>query len=215
MKMNYRAALFDLDGTLIDSLKDIADAMNHVLQQRALPTYAYADYCYMVGNGMKVLTERALPKGADAQLVNEVLQEMMQYYAMHLVEKTTLYDGIAELLDRLVAQEVKIVILSNKPDHLVRKIASKLMAKWPLAVVRGAIEGIPRKPDPTSALNIASELGIEPDKFIYFGDTNVDMETATKAGMYAIGVTWGFRTEKELRESGAQTILHHPDEWTM
>lgn len=214
METIYKAAIFDLDGTLIDSLCDIADAMNFVLQRRNYSPYPYSDYRHMVGNGMRVLTERALPQGSDEQVIQTVLNEMIEYYSLHLLDKTQLYPGIPHLLDQLTQQGIQIAVLSNKPDPLVKTLVKTLLEPyWKIAIARGAQEGVPRKPDPQSSLEIAQAMQLSPQQFLFFGDTNVDMETARRAGMYSIGVTWGFRTEQELHASQARQIIHRPEKW--
>ncbi|MDD2525002.1 MAG: HAD family hydrolase [Bacteroidales bacterium] len=208
----YKGAIFDLDGTLVDTLQDIADAMNYVLEQRELPLFDYERYKYFVGKGLRMLVDQVVPPATDQETAEQIYREMIDRYRNRLVEKSVLYDGIAELLDLLVERKIQLSVLSNKADELVQPIVRQLMSQWPLAFVYGLKETLPRKPDPTSALLICKQMGLLPSEVIYLGDTNVDMETACKAGFFSVGVTWGFRTEEELRKAGAMEIIHHPSQ---
>ncbi|MDD4821153.1 MAG: HAD family hydrolase [Bacteroidales bacterium] len=208
----YKGAIFDLDGTLVDTLQDIADAMNYVLDQRNLPVFDYEGYKYFVGKGLRMLVDQVIPPETDRETAELIYREMIVRYRSRLVEKSVLYEGIPELLDALVERKIQISVLSNKADELVQPIVRQLMSKWPVAFVFGLKETLPRKPDPTSALLICEQMGLVPSEVIYLGDTNVDMETATRAGFFSVGVTWGFRTEEELRQAGAQQIIHHPSD---
>ncbi len=207
------AVIFDLDGTLVDSLIDIADAMNRTLSKFDYPTYHYDDYKYFVGNGLKSLVHRCLPdhkKGEERVL--ECLQVMLQEYGKSYADKTRLYKGIPELLDALTIKGLKKAILSNKADELTQKIASRLLDSWTFEIILGSTDRFPRKPDPESARYISKKLNTPPENILYLGDTNVDMQTANAANMFAIGVTWGFRTREELVENGAKAIIDHPSE---
>ncbi len=207
------AVLFDLDGTLVDSLEDIADAMNRVLARCGYPGHTYDEYRYLVGKGLANLTARCLPEGArDEENVVRCLAMMMDEYRANAVVKSRLYDGIAELLDALSEAGVGLAILSNKADELTQVICERLLGRWTFEAVLGASARFPRKPDPTAALHIAREMEVAPEKFLYVGDTDTDMQTAAAAGMFAIGVTWGFRPRRELVEHGAQAVIDRPIE---
>jgi phosphoglycolate phosphatase len=208
---SFRSVIFDLDGTLVDSLVDIADAMNRTLIRFGFPSFDYESYKYFVGNGLKNLVYQCLPndKKQEAQVM-ECLKVMMEEYGKSYAEKTRLYDGIPELLDTLTKRNLKLAVLSNKADELTQKIGSELLNNWRFDIILGANERFPRKPDPESALYIAKELNVSPQNTLYLGDTNIDMKTANAAGMYALGVTWGFRTKEELSENGAKAIIDHP-----
>lgn len=213
MKDTYQAVIFDLDGTLADSIADIADSMNRVLQYAGFPTHSYEVYKGLVGNGLKNLTFVSLPeKNRDEQTVEECFALLMKEYSEHYMLKTKLYDGIPELLDLLVAEGLKLAVLSNKADVITQKICGVLLDKWKFDCILGASERFPRKPAPDSALYLASSLGVHPNRVLYLGDTGIDMRTALAAGMKPVGVTWGFRTENELRESGAHLLINHPME---
>lgn len=206
-----KCVLFDLDGTLVDSLADLADSMNRVLTRQGLPPHPAEAYRYFVGNGITKLVQRALPAEAQQQdIIQDCVRKMRQEYAMHWADTTRPYPGIAELLDTLATRGIQMAILSNKPDELTQEVARRLLPEWDFAAVAGARETIPKKPDPAGALRIANRLHLDPADFLYLGDTNTDMQTARAARMFAIGALWGFRTAGELQESGAQALLTAP-----
>jgi phosphoglycolate phosphatase len=210
---NYKAVIFDLDGTLIDSLYDIADSMNSILFHNGYPTFDYEAYKHFVGNGLKNLVYNCLPEDKNnEENVVRCLSMMMDEYGRHYADKTHLYGGIAELLDELTGAGVKISILSNKADELTQKICKKLFNNWHFEIILGASDQFPRKPDPRSALYVARFMEIEPEEILYAGDTNVDMKTANAAGMFAVGVSWGFRSREELKDNNAQLIIDKPSE---
>jgi len=212
-KKTYKAVIFDLDGTLINSLQDIADSMNRVLASNGYPTHDYESYRYFVGKGLKNLVGRTL---SDELRTDEntirLYSQLLKDYEKNCLQKTILYRGIPELLDALKEQESKLAIVSNKADAFTKKIAGELMYKWPFGAIIGAKDEIPRKPDPTGALMASKALGVLPSESLYVGDTSVDMETAIAAGMYPVGVTWGFRTRDELLKNGAKAIIDKPEE---
>lgn len=208
-----KCVLFDLDGTLVDSLADLADSMNRVLTRQGFPAHPLQAYRYFVGEGIITLVQRALPAEARHEdLVQECAQKMRQEYALHWADTTRPYPGIAELLDTLAGRGIETAILSNKPDELTQQVVRTLLPEWHFAAVAGARETIPRKPDPAGALRIANLLRRQPADFLYLGDTNTDMQTARAARMFAIGALWGFRTADELKENGAQALLSVPIE---
>lgn len=211
--MNFQAVLFDLDGTLLDTLGDIGASMNRVLEQDGLSTLTPTFYQHAVGDGMEMLVRRCLrAQGAPEEEVPRLLERMQEVYSEHLLDSTTLYPGIADLLDRLTELSIRMCILSNKPDAMTRKLTEALLDHWPFNPVFGARPDVARKPDPTAAQDIARAYGLPPKAFLYLGDTNTDMETAKQAGMFAVGVLWGFRSREELRESGARALLRNPVE---
>jgi phosphoglycolate phosphatase len=207
------AVIFDLDGTLINSLKDIADSMNRVLHELGYQTHTYDAYRFFVGKGLRNLVVQTIPESERTEeTITTLHQALLRDYEKHLLEKTTLYQGIPELLNALTEKGIPFSILSNKPDPFTQTICRSLFEKWQPTVILGAGGDIPRKPNPSGALFICRKLGIQPDQCVYVGDSNVDMETANAAGMYAVGVSWGFRSRKELQESGAATIIDRPSE---
>jgi len=206
-----RAVIFDLDGTLVDTLEDLASAMNRTLRGRGFPVHPAGAYKLMVGDGFRSFTYRALPElSRDAATVDSVRAEAAAYYAEHCVDLSRPYAGVPELLAALAAKKLPLAVLSNKPDDLVQRVVVRLFPAGTFAVIRGETEVFPRKPDPASALDIASRLGARPDETVYLGDSNVDMATARAAGMVALGAAWGFRGEDELRAAGADAVLGTP-----
>ena len=212
--MKYKAAIFDMDGTLIDSLEDLADSVNDTMIHYNFPTHTLKEYRYFVGNGARKLIERSVPKDKsnDTDFISEVLNYYNSCYEKRLTNKTKPYDGIMELLQKLKSQNIPLGICTNKQQFAAEEIATKLFPPNTFMSVIGDQKGLPRKPNPAKVLKIAEEFNVEPGYVAYFGDTSVDMETAHNAGFLSIGVTWGFRPASELIESGAQILINHPDE---
>ena len=209
MQIGKKTVIFDLDGTLIDSLEDIAVCMNQVLEELNLPTHKIDDYKYFVGGGISILVDNALT-GYSQDIKEEVTKRFKIIYDQKLHLKTKAYDGIYELLDELVKLDCNIGILSNKPHEFTIAYANSLFPKYNIKEVHGQKSDIPKKPDPIAAIKIANSFNT-PCKEVYFvGDTMVDMQTAVNAKMIGIGVLWGFRDEKELLENGATFIIKHP-----
>lgn len=203
-----RAVLFDLDGTLTNTLEDIADAMNRSLRLHGLPEWPLDAYRYLVGDGAKKLAERAVRDRQELAL--SVQQEYQAYYQEHTRVKTQPYDGVPEMLRALQDKGLKLAVFSNKPDADTKNVVAHFFPDIPWAAVRGQIEGIPVKPDPTGALAVSEALQIPPAEFLYLGDTATDMHCAVNAGMLPIGALWGFRTAEELQSSGARQLVQHP-----
>ena len=211
--MNFRAVIFDLDGTLANTLEDIADNMNRVLAEKNFPTHPYDAYRYYVGNGLYNLVIQTLPENVRTDLVvSECHSRMLEVYEANYIVKTHLYDGISELLDNLAAQGIKLAVLSNKADILNQKICDVLLKKWKFDAIIGSSYRFPRKPNPEAALFITQQMGVKPKDVCYIGDSNVDMKTAIAAGFFPVGVSWGFRPVAELIENGAKKIINHPNE---
>lgn len=209
----YQCVLFDLDGTLLDSLADLAHSMNAVLGRFGLPRHPVEAYRYFVGDGMDTLARRVLPPDRlDDPTLQRTVAAMREEYAGRWAEQTRPYAGVAELLDGLTGLGVGMAILSNKPDDFTRKVVATLLGPWQFRVVRGVRPDGIKKPDPAGALAIAKELGLAPADFLYLGDTNTDMLTANRAGMFAVGALWGFRTAEELKKNGARAMIARPQE---
>lgn len=196
------AVIFDLDGTLADSLGDIAAAMNRTLERHGFPVHPPEAYMTFVGEGVRKLVERALPPDAAA-LREEILQVYQADYADHLLDATRLFPQLPEVLDRLQTARVALGVLSNKTDGPTRRLVDALCPKWHFGAVFGERPGVPRKPDPASALALADALGAPPERVTLVGDTLVDVLTARAAGMRPVGVLWGFRPQ-EIVASGAE-----------
>lgn len=204
-----RAVIFDLDGTLADSLGDIGGAMNEALAARGLPVHALPDYHHFIGEGVEVLARKAAPMLAEPE-IQKLVEEYRVRYAARIDSETKPYDGIPAMLDALVAQGTPIAVLSNKRDDFTVELVKRCFGRWPFRVVRGERAGVPRKPHPAAAVEIAAALGVAPADCTFVGDTAIDMKTAVAAGMTAVGVLWGFRGRDELVAAGAMRLLAHP-----
>lgn len=213
--MKYKVAVFDLDGTLLDTIEDLRDSMNSVLEGKGYPTHDSEAYKYFVGNGMRELARRALPEDKrSTDEIDSAVAAMSVNYSKGWAIKTAPYPGIDKLLNSLEEKGIKCAVLSNKPDALTKQVIEKLLPDWsfyPLFGERQAM-GVPKKPDPAGALEIAQLLNVQPNECLYLGDTGVDMKTANAAGMYPVGVLWGFRKADELLENGAKKLISDPQE---
>lgn len=209
--MTFKAVIFDLDGTLLDTLEDIARSMNRVLVARGIPGHDKDAYRYFVGDGARRLVFRALPVNRrDDGTVDECLAALSAIYDTDWKNATRPYDDVPEMLEALAGRDVKLAVLSNKPHGNTLRCVSDFFPGRNFSVVFGHREGIPLKPDPGAALEIAKMLDLAPAEIVYCGDTAVDMLTATAAGMRPVGVLWGFRPERELRDNGARDVIEHP-----
>ena len=210
--MQYKAVIFDLDGTLVDSLADLSDSVNLMLESYGFPTHEMEQYRYFVGNGSKKLMERTLPrdKAASAEFVEEALVKYKAIYKERLLEKTRPYNGVRELLAELKSRGIPLAVCTNKHNDAALTIVKILFAPSTFEEVLGDRPGFPKKPNPATPLEIASHLGVKPDEVAYLGDTSVDMETAVHAGFLPVGVLWGFRPEEELVKIGAKVLLKAP-----
>ena len=209
--MKFKAVLFDLDGTLLNTLDDLADSMNASLKRFGFPPNPVETYRYLVGDGLVNLVSRALPADhRDETTVDEVIRAQWEEYNRNWANKTHPYEGIPELLDDLQARGIIMCILSNKPDDFTRMIVQRFLPNWKFAAVRGQREDTPIKPDPAGANEIALQIGAKNAEFLYVGDSNTDMRTAKAAGMFAVGVLWGFRPKEELISAGAKALLARP-----
>lgn len=205
-----QACMFDLDGTLIDSLADLAASSNFALAQQGLPTHTTSEYRHFVGLGVGKLIEDALPEHSRVPETLEATRRLFdQHYAIHCLDSTRPYDGIERLLTKLGGY--KCAVVSNKPDLFAKKIVFELFGDR-FDVVMGQREGVPRKPDPAGTLEVCSLMGVRPAQCLYLGDSGVDMVTARAADMLAIGALWGFRTRWELVENGAGALLEEPED---
>ena len=211
--MKYRGVAFDFDGTLLDTLQDLAESVNCVLGRSGFPQHTLDEYRHFVGAGIEDLARRVLPEGhRDEATVTRTLAEIRQEYHRRWPDNTHPYDGIPELLDALAARGIAMAIVTNKPDDSTRQMAASLLPRWRFDVIIAATPDLPRKPDPKGALEAARTMGLPPEAILYVGDSDIDMRTASAAGMFPVGVTWGFRPEDELRASGAAVIIDHPME---
>lgn len=207
----YRGLIFDMDGTLLDSLADLGESMNRVLRREGLPTHPIDAYRLYIGDGATNLALRVLPEERrHPELIARVRDAWSAEYDGHWAEQTRLYPGVPELLDALTRRGLPMAVFSNKPHEFTARMAEHFLGRWRLAPVLGARDGVPRKPDPTVPLQIAGGWGLPAPAILYLGDTNTDMKTARAAGMFAVGALWGFREREELQSSGAQALVAHP-----
>ncbi len=214
MSSKYRAVCFDLDGTLLDTLDDLADSANRVLAARDLPTHPVEAYKYFVGDGMRALVRRIVPEHlrADDELADALFHAARAQYAKRWAEKTVPYPGIPEMLSELTGRGVTMAVLSNKPHDFTELCVAELLPHWKFEIVQGVSDTVPAKPDPAGVRDLAQRLDIPPAEFLYVGDTATDMKTAVAGGMFAVGVLWGFRQADELLENGAQVLIARPEE---
>ena len=209
----YTTIIFDLDGTLLDTLEDLKDAVNHVLAAHGYPIKTLEEIRKSVGNGTKVLLEKTVPDGSSNPLFNTINEEYQKYYLEHCNEKTGPYKGVREAMKQLKDKGYKMAIVSNKPDSAVKELRDKYFGEY-LNVAIGDKEGRRRKPYPDSVFAAIEELGSDHDECIYIGDSEVDFLTAENSGLPCISCLWGFRTQEELISNGVdpENFIKSPDE---
>ncbi len=210
--MQYKGVIFDLDGTLLDTLQDLAEAANASLAAFAYPTHPQEKYRYFVGDGLRTLVERILPDDVGTDVVEKVMAKFTEIYAKTWHDNTLPYAGSVEMLKRFNREGVLVAVLSNKPHAFTKVCVEQFFPDCRFHCVYGKREGINKKPDPVGALEIAEKMGLTVDEIAYVGDTATDMQTGSRAGMKTIGVTWGFRKREELVENKAWKIATKPDE---
>lgn len=207
-----KAVIFDLDGTLLNTIDDLGNSVNYVLKKHNYPTFSIEEYKYKVGNGMRKLIERSLPENKrNDETIEQILAEFMAYYGEHKMDKTAPYDNIEQLLKTLKQKGVKTAVVTNKAHISAKPLMDEVFPDLFDAVI-GQKEGVPTKPDPTSVFAVLKELGVSADECLYLGDSGVDMQTAKNAGIFGIGVLWGFRKADELIENGAKKLIGKPQE---
>ena len=209
--MAYRAAVFDLDGTLLNTLADLADSGNELLASYGMAPHPEPAFRYFVGNGSRKLMERILP-GKSPEQIDEALARYKAIYEKHLTAKTTPYAGISETLSALKARGVRMAVCTNKHISAAEALIRKYFPADTFDAFEGDRPGVPRKPDPAHVRIVLEKMGVMPEETVYLGDSGVDMQTAVNAGTLPVGVLWGFREKDELMENGAQILLSKPSE---
>ncbi len=207
-----KLVIFDLDGTLLNTIADLAQSTNHVLETLGYPTHEEAAYKFMVGNGINKLFERALPEGRKTEEnILKVRSRFIPYYDLHNADKSRPYPGISELLARLQSQQIQLAVASNKYQSATEKLIARYFPTIRFVAVYGQREGIASKPDPSIVFDILKQASIAPDDTLYVGDSGVDMQTALNAHITACGVTWGFRPRTELEAFCPKHIVDKPE----
>lgn len=205
--------IFDLDGTLLNTIDDLGTAANHTLSLHGYPTHHISSYPYFVGNGISKLIERVLPEeDRNEATVAKLREDFVDYYDKHLIDLTKPYPGINDMLDELNARGIAMAVASNKYQSAAETIIRHFFPQIPWVTIEGQKPGVPTKPDPSVVFGILSEHFTPKPQVLYVGDSGVDMETARRAGLESVGVTWGFRPESELSEALADHIIHAPSE---
>ncbi len=209
-----RAVLFDLDGTLVNTIIDLNNAVNYVLKKHGHPEVATKDFYKMVGNGNEYMLRCALPdeKKTDKEYVLELLKEFFAYYREHCADKSVAYDGIQELLAALKKEEVLTAIVTNKAQNMTDALVPQIFGEGTFAAVIGQRDGVPKKPEPHMPFLAMSEMDVNPDECLFVGDSGVDMETGKNCGNTPVGVVWGYREKQELISRGARYIVNTPME---
>ena len=206
-----KLVIFDLDGTLLNTIEDLGQAANYALERNGYATHSMASYPYFVGNGVRRLMTRVLPEDArDDETVDRVLGDFMDYYNEHCTYFTNHYNGMPELLQDLQDKNVSLAVASNKYQHAVDKIIAHYFPTVDFVAIEGHREGVNVKPDPSVVFAILAKAGVAKADTLYIGDSGVDMETARRACIDSVGVTWGFRSKKELVEYYADVIVGNP-----
>lgn len=207
-----KACIFDLDGTLANTLYDIKASTNFALEKFGFKTYDLESYRHFIGDGVKMLIKKALPHDVSEETRDKVLKEYQAHYKEHFMDNSIPYDGIIELLDELTKMNISINVLSNKPDEFTQPFVKEIFKGYNFDYVMGNKKGYPVKPDKGCILEALSALGLNSDECIYIGDSNVDVKTAHNGNLKCIGVGWGFRGRDELEEAGAEYVVDSPKE---
>ena len=209
--MAYKAIIFDLDGTLINSLPDIANSVNYTLKELGFPRHDLDTYRLFIGNGLANLIIRSLPKDRRSNhIVDLCMKVFNKYYNKNWDLNTRPYPGIPEMLDELTERGIRLAVLSNKPHDFALRCVSRFLSSWNFEVVLGQRDDLPKKPDPSGALEIADRMNFLPSQILYLGDSDVDIQTAIASQMFPVGVLWGYRSIDELKKNGAKALIDSP-----
>ena len=209
--MKYQAVLFDMDGTVLDTLDDLCDSINHSLAEFSLPQVSREHVRQCLGNGAAFLVSHSIPSDSSPELEADVLAFYKPWYDAHCLIKTAPYEGILPMMQSLKEQGLRLAIISNKPDRAVQELSDAFFPGL-LELSVGESPSVRRKPAPDTVLTAASQIGLSVDQCVYVGDSEVDLQTARNAGMDCISVTWGFRDESQLIEAGASVLVRTPEE---
>jgi len=209
--MQVKGIIFDLDGTLVDSIEDLGDAANSLFKKHGYPTYERADFIRWIGNGAAKFIQNGIGSVFDKEDLLDYVTEFKEIYMNNLTVKTRLYEGVDIMLDELARREIRISLLSNKPDLHTKKIADHYFSPWPFSQIEGQKEDVPRKPDPFSALRIAEKMKLRPGNILFVGDSAGDIKTALAAGMIPVWVSWGYGTP-DAGEKSMAIIVNEPEE---
>jgi phosphoglycolate phosphatase len=212
MNRKVKTVIFDLDGTLIDSLEDIADSANTVLRDYGFPVHPKEDYRYHVGDGLATLVKRIVPAGIPEPLMADLADAFVRIYEGNWHRATKPYPGIDEMLIEIQIKNCKIAVLSNKPDAFTKLCTAHFFPHISFLEVWGQRQGLAKKPDPEGALRVAQICGSAPEQCVFVGDTSVDIRTGRAASMTTVGVSWGFREIDELEDAGADIIITKPEQ---
>ena len=209
---NFPVIVFDLDGTLLNTLQDLHAAVNFSLAQHGLPPRSLTEVRSYLGNGVGALLRQSVPAGTPHEVIEQVLATFRPYYLAHSMDTTRPYDGMLEAIQALKAAGKRMAIVSNKPDEAVQELHRRFFASAGVDIAVGESPDVKRKPDPAAVFAAIARLGAEPAEAVYVGDSEVDLETARRAGLPCVAVAWGFRDVPQLLEAGAGTIIHKPAE---
>jgi len=209
-----KLVIFDMDGTLLNTLDDLADSCNHILRQYGYPAHPVAAYKYFVGDGIRTLIARTVPNEAlqKPELLHSIETDFLAYYTLHKIDKTAPYEGIIPVLNQLQSKNVQIAVASNKIHREIAPLLDYYFPSIKFAAAMGQKPEVPTKPNPDVVYEILAQTQIKKEETLYVGDTAVDMKTGKSAGIYTIGVLWGFRAEKELIENGADELIQNPED---
>jgi len=209
--MDIEGIIFDLDGTLVHTIEDIGDAANVMLKRHGFPEHSTSDYLKWIGSGAAKFVENALVPDITTEQLQGCITEFKEIYGRNLNNKSRLYEGVPQVLDELTDRGIKLSILSNKPHRLTERVTEYYLSDWDFSPVFGQREHIPRKPDPTAALEIAGIMNIVVDRILFVGDSLADLKTALAAGMVPVGVTWGYGRLESAAQNG-QSFIQQPQE---
>lgn len=210
--MTYKTYIFDLDGTLLDTLQDLASSVNYALRHHHMPEHSIDDIRRFVGNGVRLLMERAVPDGAANPQFESTFATFREYYMLHSLDTTCPYEGISEVIRQLKERGCRLAVVSNKMMTATQELVAHFFPEIEVAIGEHEAEGIRKKPAPDTVFEALRRLGVAQDEAVYVGDSDVDLQTARNAGLPCISVLWGFRDRDFLLQHGATTLIEHPSE---